>query len=285
MQRVGDVMQLDRREIRLLVREEARVRRPPESVRPVHFLLRDELRFAVRERRGCTMRKLEVRARRDVDHVELAVAQRRDARAVRRELRRKPTSARQRNGAARRALHDEQLAAERHENLAPVLGELEAHEPPRGDALALAARLFLGAQALFSAPQQLGRDELALGARRDGELVEALDRVARPAAQVEHGGAVRRGRRLHRLAERVVARRGDVREATVFLRGRDPRGEQRRARERHRSRAFAARHSPRARSHESSSGRRSARIIRRSTSRRYCASDVRRTSGGTSRSM
>ena len=87
MQRIGDETAFDSAVVGLLVSEPLRIRRPPESFVPIHFLLRDEFRHAVLKRFRCAGGQGDIAFRFKIDDVELAASNGCNRAAIRRKMR------------------------------------------------------------------------------------------------------------------------------------------------------------------------------------------------------
>ncbi len=209
---VGDVEGIDLALVGALVEELRRVGRPPVAACAIELLLRDELGGAVRDVGPVLPGEAARLAAGGVRDPQIAVAQEPDPLAVGRQARIVGIAGAEVERARRpaRAVEEEDLRAERDEQLLPVLGGLHADDAADARARALAARLLGGGEL-----DVVGGDEV----RRGGELANLLrvgveleqlgDRRARAGAE-EEDVAVGEERDDLRRAEAVVARGGEV---------------------------------------------------------------------------
>ena len=251
MHRVGDVEELDRREIHGLARDGAAVGRPPEAAESVHLLLRHELRQAMGERVAPTLGQTTLTAARDVGHVEIGIAHAGHLGAVGRKLRIDGLArgrARELDDRARFAFDHEHAPREGDQDPPAVLRELIRGDAARRLALTLAARALLGRELLLRAAQDAaGGEQHAFSPCHRVEGIEILDEAARTRAQEQHGIARGGDTNRGRLPERKVIGRGVLIEERAVGIGDRPRRDRRRGRqqrERERERQSARTHQP-----------------------------------------
>ena len=193
MQGIRDETAFDATVVRFLVSDPLRIRRPPESLVPFHFLLGGKFRHAVLKRFRGAGGQGDIVFRFKIDDVEFTASNGGNRAAIGREMRIDPALARKFGHARIRPRDDVQLARERDEQFAAVFRQVKAGKTAQTLAGALPPAPFLRREFLVGALEQfLRREDFPQFRVGNGEFVKPKDRIARAAAQKNHCFPVRR---------------------------------------------------------------------------------------------